>query len=601
MQAIMLAAGMGKRLGKHTGANTKCMLRVAGQTLLERAVGALKEAGITKLVLVTGYQSENLRSYVAQHIHGMDIEYVDNPSYATTNNIYSLWLARNYLVRDDTILLESDLIYEPGVIRELVEYGAPDVAVVAHYEQWMEGTVTLLDAQDRIVEFVEKKNFAFDRAQDYYKTVNIYKFSREFSQQHYLPFLNAYIEAYGPSEYYELVLKAIAHLAHSGLKAFKLTGQKWYEIDDAQDLDIAESLFASEQNRLPRYQQRYGGYWRFSGLLDFCYLVNPYFPPAELIEKLKYYFTPLLIQYPSGLYVQNINAARMYGVDESEILVGNGAAELIGALGRLTQGVVALSVPTFNEYMRCFAAGSFAKIDTKQIGYRLNRDLLIQAAAAADTVVIVNPDNPSGAILGEQDMLEILEYCRGRQKRVVVDESFMDFAEPDVRYSLMDSKILQEYPNLVVVRSISKSYGVPGLRLGVLATGDPSLREAMSHSLPVWNINSFAEYFLQIYPPFQKQYHAACDRMRAGRARFQEWLSRLPHIQVYPSQANYFLCQLGGGLSATELASRLLSQYQILVKDLTGKEGFEQGEFVRLAIRDDEDNQRLYRALQEIL
>ena len=600
MQAIMLAAGMGRRLGKYTGENTKCLLPVAGRTLLERAVDALKAAGIGKLVIVVGYRAGNLKKFAAERIRGIEIEYVENADYATTNNIYSLWLAREQLAADDTILMESDLIYEPGVIRALVEHPAPDAATVARYEQWMDGTVTLLDEHDRIVEFVEKKNFAFNRAGEYYKTVNIYKFSRKFTQGHYLPFLEAYIRAYGQNEYYELVLKAIAHLAHSGLQAFKLAGQKWYEIDDAQDLDIAEALFAEGDDELVRYQKRFGGYWRFSGLLDFCYLVNPYFPPPELVEKLKYFFTPLLTQYPSGLYVQDINAGRMFEVDEAEIVVGNGAAELIAAVGRLVSGTVALSVPTFNEYMRCFSGCRFAKIDTRPAGYQLSRDALLRAAVDADLVVVVNPENPSGSLLARDDLAAVVEFCGSRGKRVVVDESFMDFADPERAHTLLTSDLLRKHPHVSVIKSVSKSYGVPGLRLGVLASGDPAWLAEIRRVLPVWNINSFGEYFLQIYPAHRAQYRESCRRIRAERERFREDLAGVPFLQVYPSQANYFLCAVRAPRTSLEITRFLLSRHGILIKDLAGKEGFEHGQFIRVAVRNEADNRQLVAALREL-
>lgn len=601
MQAIMLAAGMGRRLGKYTGANTKCMLRVNGQTLLERAVEALKLAGVTKLILVVGYQAQNLKDYVAKAISGIEIEYVENPDFATTNNIYSLWLARDHLAADDTILLESDLIFEPDIIQSLVEYPAPDVATVARYEQWMDGTVTLLDSSDRIVEFVEKKNFVLSRACDYFKTVNVYKFSRKFSENHYLPFLEAYIRAYGQNEYYEQVLKAIAHLAHSGLMAFKLTHQKWYEIDDAQDLDIAETLFAKGSDKLVRYQQRYGGYWRFPSVLDFCYLVNPYFPTPELVGKIKYFLEALLTQYPSGQYVQEINAGRMFDADESQLVVGNGAAEIIAVLGQLTEGGVAVPKPTFNEYYRCFSHCAFHVVDTSHTNFLLEKADILRAARIADTVVVVNPDNPSGALVPRNDMLEIAEYCDRNSKRLIVDESFMDFADPDCAYTFMTPEALQKYPRILVVKSIGKSYGVPGLRLGVAVSGDANLLQELKRRLPVWNINSFAEYFLQIFPIFRQQYHAACHQIREQRRFFQNLLQAVPYLKVYPSQANYFLCEVLGGRSSTELTQDLIARHHILIKDLCGKDGFSDRQFIRLAVRNAEDNQRLVRALMDLI
>ena len=127
----------------------------------------------------------------------------------------------------------------------------------------MDGTVVMLDNDNNILNFVVKKAFNFDHKEFYYKTVNIYKFSKEFSRTHYVPFLDAYINALGNNEYYEQVLRVIALLDKPDLKALPLHGEKWYEIDDIQDLSNAETIFAEKENQLACYQKRYGGYWRF--------------------------------------------------------------------------------------------------------------------------------------------------------------------------------------------------------------------------------------------------------------------------------------------------------------------------------------------------
>lgn len=236
MRAVMLAAGMGKRLGKYTRGNTKCMVPINGRTLLEYAVDALKEAGISRLTMVVGYKGEKVKEFVRDHITGIEVDFIDNPDYAVSNNIYSLYLAREVLESDDVILLESDLIYDSSLIRRMVEDPLPNLAAVAKYHHWMDGTVALIDENRSIAELIEKKNFSYDMIDRYYKTVNIYKFSREFSCTQYLPFLHAYMQAYGTDQYYEAALRVIAYLSGSGLKAFDVAGLKWYEIDDGQDL-----------------------------------------------------------------------------------------------------------------------------------------------------------------------------------------------------------------------------------------------------------------------------------------------------------------------------------------------------------------------------
>lgn len=598
MQALMLAAGMGRRLGKYTEAMTKCMISVGGRTLLERTVDALKEAGIRKFVMVVGWEADRLVDFIRDNIRDMEFEFVYNHDYATTNNIYSLYLAKEHLLLDDTILLESDLVYDQSLLRRMVEAPEEDLVAVAPYEQWMDGTVATLDDDGNISDFIAKKDFSFYNADQYYKTVNIYKFSREFSKKHYLPFLEAYIKAYGMNQYYETVLKVIAHISNTRLHAYVLQDLPWYEIDDAQDLDIANTLFAPEDEKLHAYERHFGGYWRFPGLKDFCYLVNPYFPPRKMVDQMKYSYTPLLEQYPSGMEIQKLLAGKMFHLDPDFLLVGNGAAELINTLGRVTTGRVIVSIPAFNEYVRCFADCEIVPVDAAANDYVSRPMDMLAQAAAGDTVVLVNPDNPSGQLVEKQQLLAFVEACGARNVRCVVDESFVDFAAPDKRFSLLTEDVLQAYPWLVVVKSISKSYGVPGLRLGIIASADSALLRQLREAMPIWNINSFGEYFLQIYGLYAAEYEAACDRIAENRLWLSEELRRIPYLTVYPSQANYIMCRVSPPWMAKELAARLLAKHRILIKSLSQKTGFAGKEYIRVAVKDQAENNALIQALK---
>lgn len=597
MQGLMLAAGMGKRLGKYTQGNTKCMLNVAGKTLIERAVDALKSAGINKLIMVVGYKSENLKKFINEKIKDMEIVFIDNPDYDKSNNIYSLYLAKDWLKKDDTIMLESDLIYENKMIQELVSSKDKDVALVAKYEQWMDGTVVTLDNENRITEFIEKKDFKFDRINEYYKTVNIYKLSKEFSKNQYIPFLEAYMKAYGINEYYELALKAIAHLSRSTLKALPIENIKWYEIDDAQDYDIVNCLFAKQEDTIKMYQKRFGGYWRFNNIKDYCYLVNPYFPPENMINKMMYLSKELITSYPSGLSIQNINAARLFEIDETEIIVGNGAAELINVLGHLMKGKMALSIPAFNEYERCFKNCEIIEIDSKRDEYRLNPNKIIKILDEVDSIAIINPDNPSGSFIKIDEMMQIIEKANELNKRIIVDESFVDFADENLKYTLLNSEILRKYKNLIVIKSIGKSYGIPGIRLGVLASGDKDLLSKIREELAVWNINSFGEYYLQIATLYYKEYKTSCKLIATERERFICELNQISYIKPYESQANYIMCKLEGK-DSTKLSNYLIKNYNILIKDLKNKKGFEGADFIRLAVKSKEDNDEIIDALK---
>ena len=300
MQALMLAAGMGKRLGNYTKNATKCMVPVNGKTLIEYAIESLIYAGIKKFTMVVGYKKDVLKNFLKGKYPQIQIDFIDNDVYDSTNNIYSLYLARDVLSSDDTILLESDLIFDKEIIREIVSSPEKNLAVVSHFENWMDGTVTVLNEEKAIKRIVSKSDFDWNKIDSYYKTVNIYKFSKEFSKNIYMPFLGAYQTAYSKNEYYETVLKVISYLDGDILKAHLVDGSRWYEIDDPADLKIASTRFSSGKEHLESMYKTFGGYWRYPAMLDFCYLVNPYFPPKALVNEMKQMSDILLESYPSG-------------------------------------------------------------------------------------------------------------------------------------------------------------------------------------------------------------------------------------------------------------------------------------------------------------
>lgn len=608
MQAIILAAGMGKRLRSYTKDATKCMVKVNGKTLIEYTIEALVSNKIDRLVVVVGYKGQLLKDFIASkfnaaNLHGMKIEYIENPVYDTTNNIYSLYLAGDEMAKDDTILLESDLIFKPEILTSLITSPDKNLAVVSPFELWMDGTCTLLDENNCITALLDKVRFNWSDTEHYYKTVNIYKFSKEFSQQYYLPFLDAYQKAFGKNEYYEQVLKVISFLSSSTLKGLVVSGKDWYEIDDPADLAIAEDRFKTGSEKLHSLEKRYGGYWRFPQLKDFCYLVNPYFPPEKLVSEMTASFGTLLTQYPSGAVQQSLLASKIFNVMPEHIVVGNGAAELISSLAKFTECTVAIPFPTFNEYPERFSLAKVVPVPTDMQTFSYSVDDIIGTVKKehAKAVVLINPDNPTGNFLEKDDVLRLCGELKQIGTVLFFDESFIDFAEKSKRYTLLDENILAEYPNLVVVKSISKSYGVPGLRLGVLACADAQYIAHIKKANAIWNINSFGEYFLQIYDKYNKTYAAACDSIAAERSRFSEKLAEIKDLTVFPSQANYILCRLTGAVKAEELAVKLLENYNIFIKDLSSKKCFEGGNYIRLAVRDQTDNDMLIAALKAVL
>lgn len=600
MQAIILAAGMGKRLKELTQDRTKCMVQVNGVALIDRMLHQIESRHLSRIVIVVGYEGEKLMKYIDTLGIRTPIVYVQNPIYDKTNNIYSLALAKDYLCQDDTLLFESDLIFEDAVIDQLLDDPRETLALVDKYESWMDGTCVKLGPDDSIASFVPSKNFRFEEAHEYYKTVNIYKFGRHFSRTHYVPFLEAYSKALGNNEYYEQVLRVIAMLDDPEIRAKRLSGQLWYEIDDIQDLDIASSMFAQDPDlRVSLMQGRYGGYWRYPQLLDFCYLVNPYFPPQRLIDEIQANFTSLLTQYPSGMRVNALLAARNFAVHQQNILVGNGAAELIKALMARLEGVTGFIRPTFEEYPNRYQDRPNVCFTPAGPDFRYTADDLMAffGPQDIDNLVLINPDNPTGNYIPAPDVLRLADWAQGKGIRLILDESFADFAD-EADNTFIRQDLLDRYRRLYVVKSISKSYGVPGLRLGVLASGDQDLIAALKKDVAIWNINSFAEFYMQIEEKYKKDYARSLELIRAERARFRRELEKLPNLRVIPSQANYLMVELLGGLSARAITRELLVNRCILVKDLSPKLGGQQ--YLRLAVRDTRDNDRLLEALRPL-
>ena len=603
MQAIILAAGMGRRLGELTKENTKCMVEVNGVRLIDRLLGQLSGLSLRRVIIVVGYQGQNLMDYIGHRYDGrLTIEYAENPIYDKTNNIYSLSLVKEKMLEDDTLLIESDLIFSDRLFQMILEDEYPNVALVAKYESWMDGTMVRIDEARNIVNFVPKKAFRYEDVDEYYKTVNIYKFSRDFCEQKYVPFLEAYCHALGNNEYYEQVLRVITLLDSAELKALPVGDEKWYEIDDIQDLDIAETIFAEGDEMIHRFNYRYGGHWRFPKMLDYCYLVNPYFPTRRMKDELRSSFDTLLTEYPSGMYVNSLLAGKYFGVRQDYMVVGNGAAELIKSLMEQCQGKMGVVYPTFEEYPNRLEKDAIVSYipDGEDLQYDEQDLMTFFADKDIQHLLLINPDNPSGNFIPMEGLLRLLKWAKERGIQLIVDESFVDFSDDFEHNTLLRNDILEDNPHLAVMKSISKSYGVPGLRLGVLASADVELIRRIRKDISIWNINSFAEFYMQIFGKYEKEYKQACHQFIAERRRFEALLKEIPYIRLIPTQANFFCLEVIDKYSSAELTKLLLERYNIMVKDCNSKTSLKGRNYIRISVRDEQDNDALIAALREL-
>jgi histidinol-phosphate/aromatic aminotransferase/cobyric acid decarboxylase-like protein len=340
---------------------------------------------------------------------------------------------------------------------------------------------------------------------------------------------------------------------------------------------------------------RHGGYWR-QPLVDFHYLVNQYFPPSELVAELQAMVPRLIGGYPS---TQRVLAELLStwkndeGFTADNLVVGNGSSELIKMLNDRVLTKTTVPLPTFNEFGLRRDADVHRYPLREEDGFRLDVERLLYEIdrSGSECAAITNPANPVGNLVELHDIREILK----RGILLVVDEAFIDFTDP--QHSA--ESLVPVHDNLIVVKSATKSMGIAGLRVGYVLTTNSDVKRALRAAIPIWNVNSLAEYFIEAYPRFSSAHRDSLDRIRRDVRWFFESLRSVPIVEPFPTHANAVFCGVRG--SARRLARLLFDRHRFFVKD--GIRQFEletAGSYVRLALRNRDDNARLIEALQAI-
>lgn len=358
-----------------------------------------------------------------------------------------------------------------------------------------------------------------------------------------------------------------------------------------------------DEQILKSYYSRYGGYWRFPEMLDFCYLVNPYFNRSAIIKEIQDFFPVLVSEYPSGMGVNSALAAECWNIKQEYIVVGNGAAELIKALMEALEGKVGVVRPTFEEYPNRLAEEQVETFVPKKDMFRYDADDMISyfSEHKVGTLLLINPDNPSGNFIPIEGIRKLAQWCEDNSVFFILDESFVDFSIGYEFNSFLNNEILEKYPHMAVMKSISKSYGVPGLRLGILCSANKVLITKMKKQVSIWNINSFAEFFMQIYPKYREDYKHACDQFIQAREDFEIELKKIPYLKVMPSQANYFFLEVLPPYKPLELCATLLDKYNILTSACLAKKGIDSNRYMRIAVRNHGDNKKFIKALKDLI
>lgn len=618
MQGVILAAGVGSRLKELTEDRPISMIEVNEEPLLERMLRQMDALSLSGITVVTGYKKEMPEELIRRIAPKMKtpVSVVENSRYEDTDACGSLFCALKSLgeaAEEGIFLAESDGLYDDRLFSLLMEHKASDAVLTAPPRVWVDGPIMQTDETGAIRRRIPFENFYLEDPKTCIQAIHLYRISPEGVKKVLLPYFeqgtgnaSSVEEAVQNGDFLKTATVVDAYLAKQepALKPCDAGRLPWYEINDLHDLDLAQSMFATGEDKLSRYLHRFGGYWRYDHMLDFCYLVNPFFPNERFMSEMTRHFERLLREYPSGMHINSLLAGKFFNMAEDYILVGNGTSELIKVLmEEELSGRVGVIYPTFEEYANRYDKERLVPFRSKDTDFYYDADMLMEyyADKGIDALLIVNPDNPSGNFLESSQILRLASWGQERGIRIIVDESFVDFACVKEAPTLLDQSLLAAHPNLIVLKSISKSYGVPGLRLGVLATGDLELIRRAKKEVAIWNINSFGEYFMQIMHAYRPDFEDAMERFKEVRERYLSKLKQIPGIHVYDTQANYVLCRVDAPITSRELATRLLNESDILIKDLSGKSGFDRESYIRLSVKTDEENDAMVRELDRVL
>lgn len=583
---IILAAGIGRRLYPFTKETPKGLIEVNGVSIIDNIFHALEKHSdnIDCIVIVVGYLKEKISNRFGMEWNGIPIKYVENEIYDSTNNIYSLAIASHH-ADTDVVLFECDVFFDHAILNTLLEAAdkyPESLAVVEKLKSWMDGTVVTIEDG-----FITKLlNSSDTKGKETYKTLNIYYFKRKFFKEVYIPMLEVYMKTHSDNHYYEVVLSAIVHLKHFKIRALVNRGEKWFEIDDYNDLQRAKTLFLSPSDELEQIKKSWGGYWNHD-IIDFNMICNSYYPDDKFVDIYKENIAKLIKSYPSTRKLINRKLAAVINANENEIVTSNGASEIIRAL----KGIISKPLhifPAFEEYYNSIP-GDIFYLKTNE-NFHLNFSDLISHLNAGDydSLILINPNNPTSQHV---QMKDIYEFISGISLEIIVflDLSFFDFVTDDFEFDHT------KFQNVVVIKSLGKSFGIPGLRLGYLQTSNQQILNQIDQKLPIWNINSFAEYFLDNFFKLKGNILDSFSKIKNEK----EWLTQeLEKIEIFGTNlfsvigndANFLFCQVDSSISIDDLSLYLFKRSKIIIKDCTSKIRDSEYNYLRLNIQTRENN-----------
>lgn len=536
--------------------------------MLGRMVGELLSSGVAPITVVTGHRRSDVEQHLGEAFPEAELRFVSNERFAETNNIVSLLLALETIDRSaDLVLVECDVVLGPGLVQRLTAGGSRNAMLIDDYATGMDGTVVRLDERGTVTSLIvpSQQDDRFDY-RGTFKTLNVYRFTAAFWSGVLHPGLRDAVQAGHVGEYYEAVLARLGDLGQFEIAGELVAGTPWAELDDPHDLAAARFVFepSARGEILDRAQ---GGHWAFEHQ-DHALLRNVHFPTAAMVAGLRHALPELLGSYGSAQSVLDQKLAWFVGCDPRDVIALSGASQAFPILRRQFAGArVAIPAPTFGEYPRMFPeATTYADRPGSQPA--LSDELM----GAHDVVVVVTPNNPTGTTFPAAELLALASAHPSTT--LLIDESFVPFSDGPSVLEVTGGSLP---PNVLVLMSLSKSLGVPGARLGFLASGDRALLDAVRAEVPIWNMGAIAEHLLELLLKFRPALAQSYARTCADRDALAEQLRAAPMVaEVHAGGGNFVLARLHGPASgAAAVREHLIREHRINIKDVSSK--FEDG------------------------
>ncbi|HEC25188.1 MAG TPA: histidinol-phosphate aminotransferase family protein [bacterium] len=364
---------------------------------------------------------------------------------------------------------------------------------------------------------------------------------------------------------------------------------------------MPQNNYETQSEKYRFVSTQHGGYYRHD-FIDHAYLYNLYFPPEAIFTSFKEQIRDIVLNYPVAQDALAGLIGKIIDQPVERIVVSNGASELIKIVSGQISGKLIIPVPSFNEYANAAPSSRVVEFPLEFPSFQLCVEKFAAEAfrVKADIAVVITPNNPTSMLVPKPDLVWLAKKLESHGCMLIIDESFLDFAENPDKISI--ERDIANYPNMVIFKSMSKAYGIGGLRIGYMLTADLKFAEVVRNRIPIWNINGFAEEFLRLLPDYKYEFLESCKQVRYDRNSLYKKLCDIKGMTVFKPDANFVFCRLPDyAQSAPEVAKELFIKHNMYIKDCAGKTQPDSDRYIRIASRTEEENCKMVTALIDVI